>query len=105
MELSRADTSTLGRWWWSVDRWTLAALLTLVGFGYLMLLAAAPAVAERIGASSRNLFFAKQVFFLLGATTVMGIVSLLSPKGVRRLAMLGFVGALVLTVATLVIGA
>ncbi|MFC0384763.1 FtsW/RodA/SpoVE family cell cycle protein [Roseomonas vinacea] len=105
MALSRADTSTLGRWWWSVDRWTLAALLTLVGFGYLMVLAAAPAVAERIGASSRNLFFAKQVFFLIGATTVMGVVSLLSPKGVRRLAMLGFLGAMVLTVATLVIGA
>ncbi|MBI0534262.1 cell division protein FtsW [Roseomonas sp. KE2513] len=105
MALSRADTSTLGRWWWSVDRWTLAALLTLVGFGYLMVLAAAPAVAERIGASSRNLFFAKQVMFLAMATTVMAAVSLLSPKGVKRLALLGFAGALVLTVATLLIGA
>nr|WP_263966409.1 putative peptidoglycan glycosyltransferase FtsW [Roseomonas sp. SXEYE001]MCV4207435.1 putative lipid II flippase FtsW [Roseomonas sp. SXEYE001] len=105
MALSRADTSVLGRWWWSVDRWTLAALLTLVGFGYVMVLAAAPAVAERIGASSRNMFFAKQVFFLLGASAVMAGVSLLSPKGVRRLAALGFLGALLLTAATLVIGA
>ncbi|WP_408904343.1 FtsW/RodA/SpoVE family cell cycle protein [Pararoseomonas sp. SCSIO 73927] len=105
MALSRADTSTLGRWWWSVDRWTLAALLTLVGFGYVMVLAAAPAVAERIGAASRNMFFAKQVFFLAGASAVMAGVSLLSPKGVRRLAMLGFFGALLLTIATLFIGA
>lgn len=105
MALSRADTSTLGRWWWSVDRWTLAALLTLAFLGYIMVLAAAPAVAERIGASSRNLFFAKQVFFLLGASAVMAGVSLLSPRGIRRLALLGFVGALVLTAATLVIGA
>jgi cell division protein FtsW len=105
MALSRADTSTLGRWWWSVDRWTLAALLTLVGFGYVMVLAAAPAVAERIGASSRNMFFIKQVMFLAGASAVMAGVSLLSPKGVKRLAMLGFAGALLLTVATLLIGA
>ena len=31
MSLSRADTSTLGRWWWTIDRWTLGALLILVG--------------------------------------------------------------------------
>ena len=105
MALSRADTSTLGRWWWSVDRLTLAALLTLVGFGYVMVLAAAPAVAERINASTRDLFFAKQVFFLLLASAIMAGVSLLSPKGVKRLAILGFAGALLLTLATLVIGA
>ena len=29
MAFSRADTSVLGRWWWTVDRWTLAALLAL----------------------------------------------------------------------------
>jgi cell division protein FtsW len=105
MALSRADTSTLGRWWWSVDRWTLAALLTLVFFGYVMVLAAAPAVAERIGASSRNMFFARQVVYLAGASAVMAGISLLSPKGVKRLALLGFAGALLLTMATLVIGA
>ena len=47
MALSRADASVLGRWWWTVDRWTLAALMALVGFGYVMMLAASPAVAER----------------------------------------------------------
>ena len=33
MALSRADNSILGRWWWTVDRWTLAALMVLIGFG------------------------------------------------------------------------
>ena len=61
--LSRADNSMLGRWWWTVDRWTLGAVGTLIGFGYVMMLAACPAVAERIG-SSRDLFLLKQVFFL-----------------------------------------
>jgi len=103
--LSRADTSVLGRWWWTVDRWTLGALLALVGFGYIMMLAASPAVAERIGASSRHMFFVKQVVYLGVATALMVSVSLLTPKGVRRFALLGFGAALVMTAATLVIGA
>ena len=61
--LSRADNSLLGRWWWTVDRWTLGAVGVLIGFGYIMMLAASPAVAERIG-SSRDMFIFKQVFFL-----------------------------------------
>jgi cell division protein FtsW len=104
MAFSRADTSTLGRWWWTVDRWTLAALLALIGFGYVMMLAASPAVAERIGASSRHMFFIKQVAYLMMATALMVAVSLLSVKGVRRFALLGFVVALLLTAATLVVG-
>jgi cell division protein FtsW len=102
--LTRADTSLLGRWWWTVDRWTLAALMTLIAFGYVMMLAASPAVAERIGASSRHMFFIKQVAYLAMAAALMVAVSLLSVKGVRRFALLGFAAALVLTAATLVIG-
>ena len=104
MAFSRADTSVLGRWWWTVDRWTLAALLALIGFGYIMMLAASPAVAERIGASSRNMFFFKQVAYLMMAAVLMITVSLLSPSGVRRFALVGFAIALVLTAATLVVG-
>ena len=61
--LSRADTSVLGRWWWTVDRWTLFAVATLIGCGYIMMLAASPAVAERIH-QSRDIFIGKQVVFL-----------------------------------------
>ncbi|CAH0237102.1 FtsW/RodA/SpoVE family cell cycle protein [Roseomonas sp. CECT 9278] len=104
MAFSRSDTSVLGRWWWTVDRWTLAALMTLIAFGYVMMLAASPAVAERIGASSRHMFFVKQVAYLAMAAGLMVAVSLLSVKGVRRFALLGFAAALVLTAATLVVG-
>ncbi|MBC9209900.1 cell division protein FtsW [Roseomonas aerophila] len=104
MALSRADTSVLGRWWWTVDRWTLAALLALVGFGYVMLLAASPGVAERIGASSRDMFVLKQVFFLAAAVGVIVVISVMPMKMVRRLALLGCVVALLMTMATLSIG-
>jgi cell division protein FtsW len=101
--LSRADNSLLGRWWWSVDRWTLGAIGTLIGFGYIMMLAASPAVAERIG-TSRDTFILKQVFFLAVAGLIVVLVSLLSPRDIKRLAIAGCVIALALTAATMVIG-
>jgi cell division protein FtsW len=105
MAVSRTDTSVLGRWWWSVDRWTLMALLALVAIGYVMMLSASPAVAERIGASSRHMFLLRQVMYSAIAVVVMVAVSLVSPRWVVRLAILGTLGALALTAMTLVIGA
>ena len=101
--LSRADTSLLGRWWWTVDRWTLLAVATLIGLGYVMMLAASPAVAERIG-QSRDIFLLKQVFFLAFAGAIVVVMSLLSPRGVRRVALAGCLLALALTALTLVAG-
>ena len=101
--LSRADNSLLGRWWWSVDRWTLGAIGILIGFGYIMMLAASPAVAQRIG-QSRDLFILKQVIFLAVAALIVVGVSLLSPRDIRRLAIAGCLVALALTAATLVVG-
>jgi cell division protein FtsW len=101
--LSRADTSVLGRWWWSIDRWTLTAVGVLIFLGYVMMLAASPAVAERIG-TVREMFILKQVVFLAIAGLVTVAVSLLSPKGVRRVALAGCAVALGLTALTLVMG-
>jgi cell division protein FtsW len=101
--LSRADTSVLGRWWWTVDRWTLVAICGLIGFGYIMMLAASPAVAERIH-QARDIFILKQVVFLVLAAMVVVMVSLLSPRGVRRVALAGCLIALALTALTLVAG-
>jgi len=101
--LSRADNSLLGRWWWSVDRWTLGSIGVLIGFGYIMMLAASPSVAQRIG-DSRDTFIIKQVIFLALAGGIVVGVSLLSPRNIRRLAIVGCLGALALTAATLFIG-
>jgi cell division protein FtsW len=103
MSLSRADDSLLGRWWWSVDRWTLGAIGMLIGFGYVMMLAASPAVAERIG-TSRETFILKQVVFLALAALVVVLVSLLTPRNIKRLAITGCLVALAVTAATMVIG-
>ena len=100
---SRADTSLLGRWWWTVDRLTLVGVAVLIGTGYVMMLAASPAVAERIHVS-RDMFILKQVVFLLLAGVVVVGVSMLSPRGVRMLALAGCTVAVLLTMMTLVSG-
>ncbi|MEQ8347601.1 MAG: putative peptidoglycan glycosyltransferase FtsW [Sneathiellaceae bacterium] len=99
---SRTDTSMLGRWWWTVDRWSLAALLLLIGIGAALILAASPAVAHRIGLGSFH-FVSRQFMFLVPALVVVLCVSMLSPVMVRRLGALGFAAALLLTAATLVL--
>jgi cell division protein FtsW len=101
--LGRTDTSVIGRWWWTVDRWTMAALASLVVVGALLTMAASPAVAERIGADHFH-FVRRQLAFVPPALLVMFAASLLSPKNVRRLACLGFLCATALMGATLVAG-
>jgi len=83
--LSRADTSTVGRWWWTVDRATLAALFVLIGFGYVLVLAASPAVAIAINVP-RDQFILKQIFFLLLAGVLMLGLSLMTTEQVLKFA-------------------
>ncbi|MCH6577253.1 MAG: cell division protein FtsW [Proteobacteria bacterium] len=100
---ARTDNSVLSRWWWTVDRWTLAALLTLICFGLMLILAASPAVAERIGLESFH-FVRRQVAYLGPALATILAISLLSPRDVRRLGTIVFAVALVLMALTLVAG-
>lgn len=85
---SRSDDSALGRWWRNVDRTTLICAFILIGFGYILMMAASPAVAVRIGAS-RNMFIFKQMMFLAIAGVIVTGVSTLSRKAVLRLSLLG----------------
>jgi len=103
MEVARTDRSVIARWWRTVDRWMLLAILLLAGAGAILVAAASPAVADRIGLDSFH-FVRRQLIFLVSAVTLMIGLSLLSPLSVRRLASIGFVGALVLLIATVVVG-
>jgi cell division protein FtsW len=104
MRFARIDQSPVARWWWTVDRWSLAALGVLMGFGVVMSLSASPAVAERIGYD--GLHFVRRYLALLPVTiAVMFVVSLQTPRTVRRIAFIGFGIGLVLLALTFVIGA
>jgi cell division protein FtsW len=101
--LARTDTSIVGRWWWTVDRWMLLALGLLIAAGALLTLAASPAVAERIGFDS--FYFARrQLMFLGPAVAAMLAISMLSATLIRRFAVVGLVVAIGLLAATLFFG-
>ncbi len=101
--LSRTDTSIVGRWWWTVDRWLLIAIGTLIAVGAVLTLAASPAVANRIGYGSFH-FVTRQLIFLAPAILVMLGTSLLSPVWVRRVAVIVFMGAFAGMLLTFVLG-
>ncbi|GAJ29674.1 FtsW/RodA/SpoVE family cell cycle protein [Acidomonas methanolica] len=101
--ISRVDASRLARWWRNIDRVTLSCVGILIAFGYILMLAASPAVAVRIGAS-REMFILKQVVFLAFSGMTVLAVSTLSTKGVKRLGLIGGVIALAATALTLVHG-
>ena len=100
---TRTDPSVIGKWWWTVDRWMLLALLTLSVIGILMVMAASPAVAERLGFDSFH-FVRRQFIYFMPALTVMIGVSLLTPLAIRRVAVIGLLVAIVGLLATLLIG-
>ncbi|MBM86730.1 MAG: cell division protein FtsW [Rhodospirillaceae bacterium] len=101
--VARTDTSAIGRWWWTVDRWSLLALALLLLFGIMMIFAASPAVAARLELGSYH-FIQRQMMLLPVAVTALLSISLASPNAIRRLAVIGFLSALALLVLTLLFG-
>jgi cell division protein FtsW len=84
--LSRADTSVLGRWWWSVDRVTLVALAVLIGIGYVLALAATPGLSMHV-TDPHTLAMIRQIFFLALGGAVMLAMSMLSLRQVKLAAL------------------
>ncbi|MCB2081614.1 MAG: FtsW/RodA/SpoVE family cell cycle protein, partial [Rickettsiales bacterium] len=89
MKFDRTDTSFLARWWWTIDRWTLTSLALLTLMGTILLIAASPAVAERIGLPSYHFVF-RQFFYLIPSIFILIGISLLPPQKIKRLALILF---------------
>ncbi|MER9184982.1 putative peptidoglycan glycosyltransferase FtsW [Mesorhizobium sp. M0767] len=100
---SRLDKSPVATWWWTIDRWFLAAFLSLMGLGIVLSFAASPAVAERIGLDSFH-FATRQIIFTIPALGVMLAVSFLESRQIRRMALVMLCIMLFLMVAVLYIG-
>lgn len=101
--LSRARRSFLGEWWWTIDRLLLWAVVVLVLIGLVLMLAASPLVAIRLGADPFH-FVNRHALYLAPALAVLLITSFMTPRQVRRVALVVFAIGVVLSFATLFIG-
>jgi cell division protein FtsW len=102
--VNRSDRSFSANWWWTVDRYLLAALLMLLVLGFLLSFAASPPVASRIGIDDNFHFVKRHAFFAICAAAMLIGVSFLTPRQVRRVAMIVFAIFFVLLIATLFVG-
>jgi cell division protein FtsW len=103
IRLARTNRSLFAEWWWTVDKWTLAGLFSLMLLGGVLALAASPAVATRIHLPPFH-FVYRQMAFLLPSIGVLIGVSLLNVRQVRRVAAAVFAVAFVLMALTPLIG-
>ncbi|MCJ8052383.1 putative lipid II flippase FtsW [Shinella curvata] len=101
--VSRAERGALADWFWTIDRYFLAAFILLMGLGFMLSFAASPAVAERIGLDSFH-FVRRHAMFLVPAIAIMFGISFMSPRQVRRAAMILLIISLAAMVLALFFG-
>lgn len=82
----------LPKWWRTIDRWSLTTIIILFAIGLLLGLAASPPLAERNGYPPFH-YVTRQAAFGTLAMIAMIVTSIMTPQSVRRLAVVGFIGA------------
>ncbi len=100
---TRNPIGSFADWWQGVDRVILGALIAILLFGILLIFAASPAVATRIGLD-RFYFVYHHIALLIPSLGIIYIVSWLSPRQVRLCALALLPVFLALTFATLIAG-
>ncbi len=85
----RAGDPILPRWWSTIDKWSLICVMLLFAIGLLLGLAASPPLAERNGLEPFH-YVQRQAVFGAAALAVMIATSMMTPRLVRRLGVIGF---------------
>ncbi|PCJ95075.1 MAG: putative lipid II flippase FtsW [Hyphomicrobiales bacterium] len=104
MKLSRADKGRFANWWWTVDRYTLTAVIALIIAGIVLSLAASPPIADRLHIDDSYHFVKRHILFAIPALILLIGVSFLNERQIRRLALLLLAGGIILMIGTLVAG-
>ena len=99
----RSNTSQLMRWWYTVDQLTLFAILLLMALGAVMVFAAGPAAASRVGLEPMH-FVTRQYILLCLSVLILLISSSLPTHIIRQIAALGFITTLLLLMSLPFIG-
>jgi cell division protein FtsW len=100
----RSDRSSVGVWWWTVDRWMLGVVALLICIGVMMSFAASPAAAARMNIGDPFHFAVRQCVFAGVSAVVLISVSMLDVKGVRRASFVIWLAAIAVMIALPFIG-
>ena len=102
---SRNDQSPIAKWFWTVDRGLLAAALTLMALGVALSFASSPAAINADQSITDPFHYSWRMLVWASMGLVLMLTSsLLSPRGVRRIAVLALLGAIVTMMALPFIG-
>ena len=93
----------LANWWWTVDKVLLVAVGFLLLCGVVLSMSASPAVAKTIKVASYHFVYKHAIFVCLSLLCIL-FFSMLGLKWTRRLAVLGYVGAMFLLILTIFFG-
>tara|TARA_B100001094_G_scaffold323328_1_gene373996 strand:+ start:312 stop:1439 length:1128 start_codon:yes stop_codon:yes gene_type:complete len=100
---TRKDTSVVGSWWWTVDKYIILIIGTLLGIGSILILAAGPPAADRIGVDSFY-FVRKQYYFIPLSLVVMFIFALTPPLWLKRISVFALCIVIPLSFFTIIFG-
>ena len=96
LTLSRSNNDIFSRWWWTVDRIQLLSFFILMIWGILMVRAATPMVANRIGLEEFY-FFKRHMLYLIPSILTIFSISSLNRKQLLYFAFVLFLVALIFT--------
>lgn len=103
---SRNDPSPVAQWFWTVDRGLLGAALALIATGVALSFASSPAAIGADESITDPFHYSwRMLVWAGGGTVLMLLTSLLSPRGVRRIAVLALLGAIAIMAVLPLIGA
>ena len=102
--VSRVERGPVADWMRTADRWLIGSFVALMVIGLVMALAASPAVAERLNLSTFH-FVDRQALMLVPTAALMIATSFLSPRHMRRAALVAFILSFALIILALMFGA
>lgn len=100
---ARPSEPSFTRWWRTVDRWTVGAVLALIVVGLVVGMAASAPLAQRLGLTPYY-FVIRQAAFAAMGLGLMVAISMQDVRTVRRLAVMGFGASLLVCLALPAIG-
>ncbi|HLI65159.1 MAG TPA: putative lipid II flippase FtsW [Caulobacteraceae bacterium] len=100
----RTDRTRLGVWWWTTDHLLLGATAILIVIGVLLCFGNSPAAAARMNIGDPFHFAVRQSIFAFFAAVILIVVSMMSPRAIRRSAFVIYLASIGMMVALMFLG-